>query len=218
VAKWDPGLRKVIVRGLNYLALYDPFARTWKEKYRASGNEREMTGLLDTKRNRLVSIGHGRSEVWDLETWQPIYNSDREAGPIPFSGPNFYDAFGPGFVYDELDDQYIGWTWENPAMLYFVNPDTWAITAATMAGTPPGPLDWSSGTYGRFVRVTDPFDGVVVIPSIDSNAFKVVFDRQAPPISDTIPEPGTLLLVIVGSLVFAATRFVGARRAFHSAS
>jgi hypothetical protein len=71
-------------------------------------------------------------------------------------------------------------------MLYSVNPDTWAITAAPMAGTPPAQLVWSSGTFGRFVRVSDPFDGVVVIPGIDSNAFKVVFDRQAPPVADTV--------------------------------
>lgn len=35
------------------------------------------------------------------------------------------------------------------------------------------------------VRVSDPFDGVVVIRSIE-NAFKVVFDRQAPPVADTV--------------------------------
>jgi len=186
VAKWHPGLKKVIVRGRNYIALYDPFAKTWEEKARASWNESEMTGLLDTKRNRLVALGHGRSEVWDLESWQPIYDSRDVAGPIPFSGPIFHDAFGPGFVYDEIGDQYIGWTWNTPSVLYFVSPDTWAVTAAAMAGTPPGPFAWSSGTFGRFVRVTDPFDGVVVIPSIDSNAFKVVFDRQAPPDTVTI--------------------------------
>jgi hypothetical protein len=71
-------------------------------------------------------------------------------------------------------------------MLYSVNPDTWAITAAPMAGIPPEQLVWSSGTLGRFVRVSDPFDGVVVIPSIGSNAFKVVFDRQATPVADTV--------------------------------
>lgn len=71
-------------------------------------------------------------------------------------------------------------------MLYSVNPDTWAITAAPMAGTPPAQLAWSSGTFGRFVRVSDPFDGVAVIPSIDGNAFKVVFDRQTPPVADTV--------------------------------
>ena len=71
-------------------------------------------------------------------------------------------------------------------MLYSVTPDTWAITAAPMAGTPPAQLVWSGGTFGRFVRVSDPIDGVVVIPSIDGNAFKVVFDRQAPPVADTV--------------------------------
>ena len=55
-----------------------------------------------------------------------------------------------------------------------------------MAGTAPAQLAWSSGTFGRFVRVSDPFDGVVVIPSIDSNAFEVVFDRQALPVADTV--------------------------------
>jgi len=186
VAKWHPGLKKVIVRGRNHIARYDPFAKTWEQKAQASWNESEMTGILDTKRNRLVSIGHGRSEVWDLGTWQPIYDSEADEGPIPFSGPIFHDVFGPGFVYDEIDDQYIGWSWETPSMLYFVNPDTWAITAATMAGTPPGPPGRTSGTFGRFVRVNDPFDGVVVIPSIDGNAFKVVFDRQVPPPVDTV--------------------------------
>jgi hypothetical protein len=186
VAKWHPELKKVIVRGRNHIALYDPFAQVWEEKARASWNESEMTGLLDTRRRRLVSIGHGRSEVWDLETWQPIYDSEDAKGPIPFSGPVFHDAFGPGFVYDEIGDRYIGWTWRNPSMLYSVNPDTWAVTAAPMAGTPPAELAWSSGTFGRFVRVSDPFDGVVVIPSVDSNAFKVVFDRQALPVADTV--------------------------------
>ena len=43
----------------------------------------------------------------------------------------------------------------------------------------------AGGMAGRFVRVSDPFDGVVVIPGM-SNAFKVVFDRQAPPVADTV--------------------------------
>jgi hypothetical protein len=216
VAKWHPGIKKVIVRGRNHIALYDPFAKTWEEKAQGSWNESEMTGILDTKRNRLVCIGHGRSEVWDLETWQPIYDSEDVEGPIPFSGPIFHDVFGPGFVYDEIGDQYIGWSWASPSMLYFVNPDTWAITAATMAGTPPGLLAWSSGTFGRFVRVTDPFDGVVVIPSIDSNAFKVVFDRPAalpvPTISSISPTSvvvgGPSLSLTVNGTGFATTSVV----------
>jgi IPT/TIG domain-containing protein len=202
VAKWHPGLNKIVVRGRNYIALYDPFARVWEEKAYGSWNESEMTGILDTKRNRLVNIGHGRSEVWDLGTWQRIYDSEDTAGPIPFSGPTFHDVWGPGFVYDEIGDQYIGWSWLTPSMLYFVNPDTWAITAATMAGTPPPQLAWSSGTFGRFVRVTDPFDGVAVVHSIDSNAFKVVFDRGTPAPAITSISPSS---VVVGGPGFTLT-------------
>lgn len=147
-----------------------------------------LTAALDTTRNQLVALGSGEFYVHDLDV----------VGTIPtqtpaMTGPStLKNAQAPGFVYDPVGDQFIGWT--GGTALWRLDPVTWIVTAITLdvsnAVTPTNPD--VTGTYGRF-RYLATYHALIVVNSVDQNVYLYKIDSTPlPPDTEAPTTPTTV--------------------------
>ena len=147
ISAYDPVTGKIWYRSTysGNLAAYDPVADQWSPNY--GGNyylSYGTTAAVDSKRHKMVAAGRGIVLLFDLDNpGDPV--------EIPTSGNlSIQNSFYPGFVYDPVSDQYVGW--HGGGDVYTLNPDTWAWSKLSLAGSntvvPDAPN--SNGTYGRF--------------------------------------------------------------------
>jgi hypothetical protein len=151
---------------------YNPATNAWTSHVTFSP-ETQATAAIDTKRNLMLAVGGGKIIVYNLNSpdSQPITAST--SGPTAIQGAAF-----PGFVYDPVNDQFVGWN-GGTALYALIIPSnapsgtyTWAqLTVDTSVS--PGAVAGSSyatGTFGRFQYVPAR-QGVIVVNAVDQNVY-----------------------------------------------
>ncbi|MEN7343991.1 MAG: hypothetical protein AAAFM81_13655, partial [Pseudomonadota bacterium] len=169
---------------------YDPSTNTWRGLAQ-SNHTSGMTAAVDTRRNLLVSTGNGGGvRVWDLN------NPTAGSFSVSTSGPTqVQQGKAPGFEYDPINDQFIGWHGGNKVFTLRapsnIRSGTWVwseipldpsnnVTPTRVAGLKN--LGYVTGTFGRF-RYVPSLHGVVVVNGTDENVyfFKLSDNGGAPP-------------------------------------
>lgn len=135
-------------------------------QYSDSYMELLPTGLIDPVRNRLFAIGSQvgfQFLMWDLN------NPNTAPVTVSTTGNDggMMSGRGHGFVYDSVNDRYVGWKGGN--VLYVLNPVTFAWSSITMTGFVPGAQAYG-GTYGRFIY-TPTFPGVACVSANNENVW-----------------------------------------------
>ena len=135
--------------------------------------ETQATAAIDTKRNLMVVAGGGKVYVYNLNSPDSTPIAAATSGPTAIQGAGF-----PGFVYDPVNDQFVGWS-GGTAVYALSIPSTapsgtWAwsqittdtsVSAGAVAGS-----SYATGTFGRF-RYVPSRQGVIVVSAIDQSVY-----------------------------------------------
>jgi hypothetical protein len=149
---------------------YNPATNTWASHVVFSP-ETQATAAIDTKRNLMVVAGGGKLYVYNLNSPDSAPITASTSGPTAIQGASF-----PGFVYDPVNDEFVGWN-GGTAVYALIIPSnapsgtyTWAqlsvdtsVTAGAVAGS-----SYATGTFGRF-RYVPAHQGVIVVNAVDQN-------------------------------------------------
>jgi hypothetical protein len=151
---------------------YNPASNTWISHVVFSP-ETQATAAIDTRRNLMVAVGSGKIIVYNLNSpdSQPI--TATTAGPTNIQAASF-----PGFVYDSVNDQFVGWSGGTSVYALSIPSSapsgTWTWTQITAdTSVSPGAVAGSSyptGTFGRF-RYVPSKQGVVVVNDISQSVY-----------------------------------------------
>jgi hypothetical protein len=151
---------------------YNPATNTWVSHVVFSP-ETQATAAIDTKRNLMVVAGGGKVYVYNLNSPDSAPITASTSGPTAIQGASF-----PGFVYDPVNDQFVGWN-GGTALYALIIPGnapsgtyTWAqlsvdtsVTPGAVAGS-----SYATGTFGRF-RYVPAHQGVVLVNAVDQSVY-----------------------------------------------
>ncbi|MEM1439246.1 MAG: hypothetical protein AAF545_05190 [Pseudomonadota bacterium] len=159
------------------LMRYDLANNSWSAHVKNNFPE-DQTAAIDPVRHLLVSVGEGKVRVWDLD------NPGASAVIVTTAGPQTVEnGKAPGFVYDPVNDQFVGWHNSDSVYTLSIPTDpqggTWQwnqvpldasnqITPTQVAGI--RQAGYITGTYGRF-RYVPSAHGVVLVNAVDENVF-----------------------------------------------
>jgi hypothetical protein len=149
------------------LHAYNPASNTWSTHTSTSINI-DLSSAVDTTRHHLMLVGQ-RSGSWVLRWDLDTPNAAMQNVTSQTSGDKRVEQENaPGFQYDPVTDQYVGWA--GGSTVYTLHPDTLRWTAVTAAGgANPGNPD-ERGTYGRF-RYVPSKNVFILVNSTDSSVF-----------------------------------------------
>jgi hypothetical protein len=157
---YDPVSKKVYFHS-NGVFSFDFDNKSWT-KHNSEGGGYYHTSTIDTKRRKMVVVGHGDAFSFDLTS--PNLTKEN----LPSGGVS--DAGNPGLAYDPVADKVVGW--KGGAEVYLLDMDTkqWSTKspAATNRITPTDPN--GNGTYGRF-RYVPSRNAFILVNSVDEMVF-----------------------------------------------
>jgi hypothetical protein len=152
----------------DYLMQWDPIANVWSVRtpeQAASGNK--MSAAIDPGRGVFVDIGVGVTAG---------YYNIRQSGELTkinlnSSGPSTVeDAKAPGFEFDPVSDQFVGWAGGTSVYALDFDARQWKeCPAASTNSTSPGP-QLANGTYGRFQYVPSK-NAFIFVNGVNQNVF-----------------------------------------------
>lgn len=148
-----------------HLTVFDPLTDTWTVHQRWTFGHRDYqsTGEVDPVRNMFVTVGHGVTEVWDLD------NPDDSHAFLLTTGSNEIQfANNPGVAYHPPTGMLLAWS--GGRSTYWLDLDTavWTRVDSTGTGDPGAPS--FRGTHGRW-RYVPSRDLFIVVNSVDTNVF-----------------------------------------------
>jgi hypothetical protein len=142
--------------GTGGLYSYDVDANRWTRH--TSEPFYYQTMAVDTRRGRLVAVGHGKLLACDVRgTGSPAVQTWTTTG-----GEAFIAKPNPGFDYDAAADRFVGWA---GGIVYSLNPET---NVWEGFDPPASPKATTTGIFGRW-RYVPSLDVFVVVTSIDEN-------------------------------------------------
>ena len=123
---------------------------------------------IDPRRNRMFILGGYSSsgpEVRDLNgTTMPVQFGGLGAAALTVSGY-------PGAIYDEANDRFIAlFNYGSTVRVLSINPETWAVDAPQLSGTPPAAR--TNGIHNS-VQYVPELRGFVIANSYSGNAYFV---------------------------------------------
>jgi hypothetical protein len=122
---------------------YTSLGQVWPTGSPSYGVSDGWKAILDTSRNRIVTVGGSRVQTVSLTG--TVVDVTASVGAACAAWMNSY---GPGAFYDATADLYVGMVQTVGNTIYKLNPTTWACTTQTTTGGPTGnPI---TGMWGRF--------------------------------------------------------------------
>lgn len=143
--------------GFGATAKWNPVTDVWTTygsayNYDGFGGTAYISGAIDTLRNRFVIIGAGYFTKTDLATPGTTVN----CGGSPPSA--IFNAGAPGWVYDPVNDRFIGWaggqTLHTVDAATLLSWGTITVTGGTLPLNNEGGYQWR-GTNGKFAYMPD---------------------------------------------------------------
>jgi len=146
---------------------YNPVSDSWRDTGGTGGVPLYMTAAVDPTRDIMVITGNGRTSVFDLSSANPgsTQINDTDSGDLTIK-----NASGPGFVYDPVADQFVGWA--GGTTVYTLDPATlvWsAVNDDPGNSIDPGAPN-SNNTYGRFRYVPNK-NAYVLVNATNKNVY-----------------------------------------------
>jgi len=126
VSDYDPVTDRIFTyHDRGQVGEYNPNDNTWRYLSSVVPAE-EPNAAIDPVRRIFVGVGNGRFNVFNLTTGLSTQPST--------SGPqNVVNCRGPGFLYDPVIKQFVGWC--GGTSVYSLNPDNWTWTEYPAAGS-----------------------------------------------------------------------------------
>jgi hypothetical protein len=180
VTGYDPASGHVFLASPGYALMeYDPVADHWTKRGDKAISSR-MYGAVDTKRRKMLFMGHGDVYVSNLNTFGTIV---RES-PSTSGDTSIESAVYPGVAYDPVSDRIVAWS--GGADVYTLNMDTmvWTRRATTGSVIPTSAV--GAGTYGRFEYIPSK-NAFVAVNAINQNVFFYKLSPGGGSPADTIP-------------------------------
>ncbi|NND64518.1 MAG: hypothetical protein HKM24_01020, partial [Gammaproteobacteria bacterium] len=129
------------------LMRYNPMTDNWAQYNQGGGIPLGMQVALDPTRHELFATGQAYGDPalfrWGLDN--PAAGKENLLG-LSSGNKHIENSGAPGFAYDPVTDQYVGW--HDGSTIYTLNPDTlvWRAEAALGGATPTNANE--NGTYG----------------------------------------------------------------------
>lgn len=146
--------------GSNRLYKYVPSTNTWTahtQFVRGYYPSQGCTAAVDTKRNRMVTVGADNDGHmfyrWDL--------NNPNTAPVALTGfPAALNAdIAPGFDYDPIGDRFLAWN--GGQTVHVLNASTLVWSTLSVSGVTPSAAN-ARGTYGRF-RYVPSLHGFILV-------------------------------------------------------
>jgi uncharacterized repeat protein (TIGR01451 family) len=161
---YDSQTGHVFHMGTRTFSEYDPGLGSWTVRGEASeGWWGSATAAIDPVRRLFVRVGNGSVRNWNLQTWE-------RGDPITTGGVAVIDPPAPGFAYDPVDGQFLGWN--GGTDVFRLDVETWTWTQLPLAPDntviPTDPP--SAGVYGKF-QVIPSYHALIAVNSIYENVY-----------------------------------------------
>jgi hypothetical protein len=161
IAVYDDNSGKVFVHdGANLLA-YDFAKNAYTTLQKDASIDYHLTGAIDSKRKKMVLIGHG--EQWIIDIGGIGYKQEKLGST---GGEAIIGTDSPGLVYDPVEDRLVAW--QGGDTVYALDPDAKTWTPITYPHGPGPAIEW--GTNGRWAYVPS-LNAYVVVNQAKQNAF-----------------------------------------------
>lgn len=168
---YDPGSRRVIMRGYTQAGAFDPTTGSWTITRRTLPTRRLGTvAELDPGRRVLLVTGGGRSESYAVSGEGAL----GEPTPMETRGDReIEDCYAPGLAYSSKADRIAAWC--GGGAVYVLDLDTATWTRHDGVPGEPMPADPNRirgmrGTYGRF-RYMPEYDAFILVNGNRANVF-----------------------------------------------
>ncbi len=152
----------------DYLMEWDPIANSWAVRTpEQSVSGSKLSAAIDPGRGIFVDIGTGVTAG---------YYNIREAGTLTkidlnASGPTtVQSAKAPGFEYDPVSDQFIGWAGGTSVYALDFDAREWQECPAAGSNSVSPGSQLANGTYGRFQYIPSK-NAFIVINDVKNNVF-----------------------------------------------
>ncbi|MBI2527073.1 MAG: hypothetical protein HYV93_13945 [Candidatus Rokubacteria bacterium] len=169
VSTWDSVRSRVLYHDAGRLRAFDPSAPPGSRHSTLDDGQqpndtanRFYTALFDPRRRRFVMAGPRGLFYYDFAAGR---EGSLKRRALRLGGAPWPQLYAPGFAHDPVGDRYAAYGGGN--RVYFVDPDTGAVTVETGGGavmTPAPP----NGTFGRF-RFSRSRGVFLVVNGIDQN-------------------------------------------------
>ena len=167
---YDPVTGHIWLHGRDeYLLEWDPVANVWTDRT-TSGElvaSSRHTAALDPGRRVFVEAGDGSVSYVNIDG-PGLLTEVRMSTSGPQTIEN--EPERPGFVFDPVSDQFIGWNGGTSVYALDFDTATWkqCTPAAGNSVSPGSAANW--GTYGRFQYIPSK-NAFIVVNSVDTNVF-----------------------------------------------
>lgn len=167
---YDPMIKKIIMRGYTKSGIFDPLTKKWTVSNSGLLSRRlGSVGELDPKRRKLVVIGGGSSELYDV-------GKEGELGPLQVlastGDKEIEQCYAPGLVYDSRADRFVAWCGKGDVYTLNLENRNWKRHSGKGDALPGDPdhTPGIRGTWGRF-RYMPEYNAYIVVNGNRQNIF-----------------------------------------------
>jgi hypothetical protein len=175
----DPNTGVVFVHDGTSFYSYDFAKNAYTTLIKDAPIDYHLTGTIDTKRQKMVMIGHG--EQWVIDISGKGYKMEKLGST---GGSTVIDGTSPGLTYDPSEDRILSWDGGNS--VFALNMDTKAWAQVTYPNGPGAAIE--NGTNGRWAYVPS-LNGFLVVNEAKNNAYTFKWSAKAVGLSPAAKAP-----------------------------